>query len=246
MITSRYSQPSVRNSVVGGSLRVSGLPYRHMTDMSRVGTRRNTNHILEMLTAYYMGYGVTGIDGSVEMVLRDSNNIYNFSTNVPLSVVGSDTSTSIESRVSSSVASFLIMNGLTAPDVEIFLDPIQTLPPMLVGGVAKTNTYSVAAAPTVAGGAGVVRFYTDSNGDGTGTAPSEIELFTLQAYVVNTSAVYVIGSISVDTNRKYIDITMKSLAFTTGLAGLLSVITGASLANAANGTAVNCFVIVKK
>lgn len=119
----RYSQSSAHNSVAGGSLRVSGVlsPYAHMIDTSAVGTRRNTNHILVMLTAYYMGYGVTGLDGSVEMVLRDSNNIYNFSTNVPLTVVGTDTEATLSSRVSSSVASFLITNGLTAPDVEIWL-----------------------------------------------------------------------------------------------------------------------------
>lgn len=142
------------------------------------------------------------------------------------------------------VYSSFINEFTTASDVNSLIDAATSA--MIVGGVAKANTYAVASAPAVAGGSGVVRFYTDSNGDGTGTAPSEIELSTLQAYVVNTSAVYVIGSISVDTNRKYIDITMKALTFATGLAGLLSVITGASLANAANGTSVNCFVIVKK
>lgn len=155
-------------------------------------------------------------------------------------------SASMETAIIAVINTYATAQSYTLSDGIVGLFNSDLNLPMIVGGVAKTNTYSVAAAPTVAGGAGVVRFYTDSNGDGTGTAPSEIELFTLQAYVVNTSAVYVIGSISVDTNRKYIDITMKSLAFTTGLAGLLNVITGASLANAANGTAVNCLVTVKK
>jgi hypothetical protein len=199
-----------------------------------------------MLTAYYLGFAVTGVDGGVAVVIRDSNNVFNFSTIVPLTVVGTDTDTTIESRISSSVAAFLITNGLSAPSLEYFLFDTQPVPSMQISGVAKTGGYLVSASPTVAGGAGVARFYVDSNGDGTGTAPSEVEVSTLQAVVINTTAAYLPQSVTVDTNRKYIDIKMGFLSFSTGLAGLLNVITGASVGNAANGTTVNCLVYVKK
>lgn len=132
------------------------------------------------------------------------------------------------------------------PWYEHVLTAVGAALPMYVNGVAKIGTFPVVASPSVAGGSGVVRFYIDSNGDGTGTAPSEVYAGSLQAVVVNSTTVYQISSVSVDTNRKYIDITMRALTFATGLAGLISVVTGASLANAANGTVVNCFVVVKK
>lgn len=115
--------------------------------------------------------------------------------------------------------------------------------PMQVSGVAKTGYYAVVAAPSVAGGSGVARFYVDTNGDGTGTAPSAIFSASLQAVVVNSTASYLPQSITVDTNRKYIDVKMGQLA--TGLAGIIPILTGA-VANAANGTVVNCLVLVQK
>lgn len=118
--------------------------------------------------------------------------------------------------------------------------------PMQVSGVSKSGYYPVVAAPVVAGGAGVARFYVDTNGDGTGTAPSEIEIASLQAYVLSSTSTYVPQSFTVDTNKKYVDVKMGALSFTTGLAGILNVVTGANIANAANGTAINCTVFVKK
>lgn len=118
--------------------------------------------------------------------------------------------------------------------------------PMYVSGTQKANTYPIVAAPTVAGGSGVARFCIDSNGDGTGTAPSEVYADSLQAVVYSTTGNYVIQSVTVDTNRKYIDVKMGVLTFTTGIAGLLNVLTGATIGNAANGTAIKCTVFVKK
>lgn len=233
-----------------GSLRLSGKsvcsPYFQMADLREEAPDRNTNNILVMLTAFYLGYSPTGTDGGVSFVLRDSNNIYNFSTTAPLTVVGTDTDVSVESRVSSAVASFLITNGLTAPDVEYFLfDPTPALP-TLVSGVAKTGTFFVTGSPTVAGGSGVVRFYIDSNGDGTGTAPSEVYASSLQTVVVNGSNLFVPSVVSVDTNRKYIDVTMLRQNFTSTLLSLVNVLTGATLGSAPNGTTINCLVLVKK
>lgn len=111
-----------------------------------------------------------------------------------------------------------------------------------VSGVSKMNLFPIMASPAVAGGSGVARFYIDSNGDGTGTAPSAVYTASLQAVVVNTTASYLPQSITVDTNRKYIDVKMGQLA--TGLAGIIPILTGA-VANAANGTVVNCLVFVQ-
>lgn len=118
--------------------------------------------------------------------------------------------------------------------------------PMYVNGVAKTGYYAVVASSTVAGGSGVERFYIDSNGDGTGTAPSEVYTSSLQAVVWNSSSVYISESISVDTNRKYVDVTMGRLNFTNAIVSLISVLTGVSIGAAPNGTVVNNFVLVKR
>lgn len=117
------------------------------------------------------------------------------------------------------------------------------IPPMVVSGVAKANSYAVVGSPTVAGGAGVVRFYIDSNGDGTGTAPSAVFTGSLQAVVPSSTATYQLQSFTVDTNKKYIDVKMGTLS--TGLAGIIPILTGA-IGNTANGVAVNCFVLVQK
>lgn len=140
-------------------------------------------------------------------------------------------------------------NSLTRPDTFQYTDAIAQLVisiPMVVSGIAKTNTYPVVGAPTVAGGAGVARFFIDSNGDGTGTAPSEVYTSSLQATVFNTTLGYVPQSFTVDTSKKYIDVKMGSLSFS-GLTILGQTVLGAqSVANAANGIVVNCSVFVKK
>lgn len=135
---------------------------------------------------------------------------------------------------------------LTATDV-IGMDyqPVVTTP-MYVSGVAKTGYFAVVDSPTIAGGAGVARFYLDTNGDGTGTAPSEVYTPSLQAVVVNTTGAYVLTNVSVDANRKYIDITMKALTFGGVTVLGVNVLGSQSLVAAANSIAVNCFVFVKK
>lgn len=158
-----------------------------------------------------------------------------------------DTKNDILNAVYASVvsqAATLSYSGFALGDV-IDLTALPDVP-MYVSGVAKTSYYAVVGSPTVAGGSGVARFYIDTNGDGTGTAPSEVYSGSLQAVVINSTTVYAPTAVSVDTNRKYIDVTMKSLTFATGLAGILNVLTGASLAAAVNGTTVNCFVLVKQ
>lgn len=168
---------------------------------------------------------------------------------VPILGVNFDTDDLATATVSSVIAwaSTNSYGTLTSNDIiGVDFKPILSSPPMIVSGVAKTGTYAVAASPVVAGGSGVARFYVDSNGDGTGTAPSEIETATLQAVVLNTTLGYVPQSITVDTNRKYVDIKMGTLSFTGVTVLGLNVLGSQGITNAANGIVVNCLVIVKQ
>lgn len=214
--------------------------------MSAVGTCRDTNISTNMLTCYLTSI-TPGISLQAGIYLEDSVGSYNLSTNVPLSVSTSDTYATLLANIIPTVTAFLTANGVPTPDSFVWLfDTVTAIPPMLVGGVAKSGYYPVVGTATVAAGAGVARFYIDSNGDGTGTAPSEVESTSLQAVVLNTSNVFMPASITVDTNRKYIDITMYRLSFTSTLLSLINVLTGATLGAATNGTVVNCLVFVKQ
>lgn len=124
------------------------------------------------------------------------------------------------------------------------LDIIWPMPIGFSSGVEKLGIVPYVSSATVAGGAGVVRFYLTDDGTSTGNAAfSEIDTDSIQVQVFNSSAVYVPASVTVDTNKKYIDVTMNKLNFTTGLAGILSVLIGAALGPAANGTVVKCLVM---
>lgn len=113
-------------------------------------------------------------------------------------------------------------------------------------GTTKQGTFPYVSSAAVAGGAGVVRFYLTDDGTSSGNAVFEtIDSDSVQIQVVNSSALYVPSAVSVDASNKYIDVTMKQQVFSTGLAGLLSVITGATLSAAANGTVVKCTVLGK-
>lgn len=122
--------------------------------------------------------------------------------------------------------------------------PIDSL--MYAAGVAKYAYVPITAAPAVAGGAGVARFFIDTNGDGTGTAPAEVFAPSVQAVVVNATGAYVMTAVTVDTNRKYIDVTMKALTFSGITVVGIPVLGSQSLVAAANGVVVNCLVFVKK
>lgn len=214
------------------------------------GTYRTTM----TLKCNILGYGINSTGINVQLIASDAS--INALVQIPTTVAYSDTDATVRAAVQSEITSYCTGTfGIQAPDI---FDWYITTPadlaaaitasalPMYVSGTAKSNYYAVVGAPTVAGGAGVARFYIDSNGDGTGTAPSAVFAASLQAVVITSTTAYVPTAVTVDTNRKYIDVTMKSLTFSTGLAGLLNVLTGQSLTAAANGTTVNCFVLVQK
>lgn len=226
-------------------------PYFQRSSLQEIGTGRNitilANH-MAVTKALVITPETWNNDIAVDVQFYDGNTCV-FEYNIELTDTSQYGSTeSIQAYANTLILAMAVAQGFTSLTLnsQILWDETLTQYPMYVSGVAKIGTYAVTATPAVAGGAGVARFYVDTNGDGTGTAPGEIEIATLQAVVVNTSAAYVLGAVSVDTNRKYIDVTMKALTFTTGLAGILNVLTGANLTNATNGTSVNCYVIVKK
>lgn len=225
-------------------------PYLVLSGAQRIGKAgRNIPNILVMTECTILSY-VNGGSGQLIVFFQSADNVgtNNFGDQVIIPLSVGQSRESIEASAVTAVQAYMVANfGAPADSVRQFGTTIEevndTVPPLRVGGVVKTGTYAVIAAPTVAGGAGVARFYIDSNGDGTGTAPSEVYTSSLQAVVVNTTASYLPQSMTVDTNKKYIDVKMGQLA--TGLAGIIPILTGA-VANAANGTVVNCTVFVKK
>lgn len=95
----------------------------------------------------------------------------------------------------------------------------------------------------VAGGAGNVTFYTDTNGDGTGTAVwPNLTADNVTCFVDSVSDQYAFPTITVASNKKSVTVNVQKQSFSTGLAGLLSVLTAASYVNAANGIAVKMIV----
>lgn len=228
------------------ALRLSGLkasPY----------FRSDRGAVTEIKMAKALVTGIsTSDDGGAAaaqfLLWDDSNNLIGLLT-YDVTVSFTDTSASqLRSDILTGIAAGVTRDfslTITSSNMTYLNDTLESIP-MYVSGVAKTGYYAVVGAPSVAGGAGVARFYIDSNGDGTGTAPSAVFSSSLQAVVWNSTAAYIPQSITVDTNRKYIDVKMGTLNFSTGLAGILSVLTGASIANAANGTTVNCLVLVQQ
>lgn len=223
-------------------------PYLGLLSPQRVGKRAGIPNILViMITAYINGY-TPDSPMDVALLIYDSTGVNTAGYNIPVALSNGTQSADLDSEVEAAINTYLTNQGVPTPGSFVWTvaTPAQVaaaILPMQVGAVKKSGFYPVVASPTVAGGVGVARFFVDSNGDGTGTAPSEIELASLQAVVVNTTASYLPQSMTADTNRKYIDVKMGQLA--TGLAGIIPILTGA-VANAANGTIVNCTVFVKK
>lgn len=203
------------------------------------------------LKALITGYSIGGAAPNVSVFFESDDSSIEAGTVLPISIAYSDNDVAIQAKVAAAINGFCSSASLPVPTI----DWLTTTPtdlaaaiaasavPMYVSGVAKTGYYAVVAAPAVAGGAGVARFYIDSNGDGTGTAPSAVFTGSLQAVVPSSTATYQLQSFTVDTNRKYIDVKMGTLS--TGLAGIIPILTGA-IGNTANGTAINCFVLVQK
>lgn len=253
MYTLQRTQPIAPHC--NGTLRLSGLisPYFQLTPARKRNPLRDIKIIPStmILKALVSGWSIGGNVPNLDVYLESDDGTLSVSVIIPVTYAYSDTDLTLQAAANGMITSFCTGLGLPAP----IIDWLATTPtdlaaaiaasavPMYVSGVAKTGYYAVVAAPAVAGGAGVARFYIDSNGDGTGTAPSAVFSGSLQAVVPSSTATYQLQSFTVDTNRKYIDVKMGTLS--TGLAGIIPILTGA-IGNTANSTVVNCFVLVQK
>lgn len=102
---------------------------------------------------------------------------------------------------------------------------------------------------SVAGGAGNVVFYTDTNGDGSGDAIySTLTADMLTCVVDGVSDQYAFPTITVDSSKKFVTVNVKRQNFTTGnalltlLGGLTTLLSGVTYVNAANGVGVKMIV----
>lgn len=242
-----------------GGLRLSALkrmtgavrsPYFQPTDMRKGHAGRDINLIslLYMIKAFVIGYLPAGAHVNVDFFLKDSANVYTACANTPLSITTSDTDATIMAAIPGVITTWCMNNIGVAPDaIEWILQGDTAGVPMYVNGVAKTGYSAATGTATVAGGGGVARFYLDSNNDGTGTALySEVYANSVQAYVLNSSNVFIPSAVSVDGALKYVDITIKQQAFTGIQVVGINVLGSAALGAAANGTVINVLVIGKK
>lgn len=213
----------------------------------KVGTGRDISLISLTMKAVIQGISNNGATAQIDYAIFDNSNAYVASSTVWVSLATATDSDSVVALLAAAVAADSVTIGHTVTAANVLIPGgLPAALPMYVSGVAKTGYFAVVGAPVVAGGAGVARFYLDTNGDGTGTAPSEVYAPSLQAIIVNASAAYVVTAVTVDTNRKYIDVTMKAVTFSGVTVVGISVLGSQSLVAAANGTSVNCLVLVKK
>lgn len=227
-------------------------PY-FQTTATRKEASRNIPFIPEHmnLKALITGYTISGPQPNVSLFFESDDSSIEVGTVLPVSIAYGDNDVAIQAKIATVINTFCSSNSLPTPTIDwLFTTPTDLAAaiaasalPMYVSGVAKTDYFAVVGAPAVAGGAGVARFYIDSNGDGTGTAPSAVFAPSLQAVVPSSTATYQMQSYTVDTSRKYIDVKMGTLS--TGLAGIIPILTGA-IGNSVNSTIVNCFVLVQK
>lgn len=220
-------------------------PYFQLAEMRKKALGRDTKFIFVSMAKIGHLIGVLGSGTNLDAIIDVIDNGVSLgcwaATFDPSSATDA---ASMDALIWAAATQFGIDNSITV--IKFYASQGELAPPMYVSGVAKTGYYAVVGSPAVAGGAGVARFYIDTNGDGTGIAPSEVHTASLQAVVWNSSNVYVPESLTVDTNRKYIDVTIGRLNFTDAVVSLTTVLTSASIGNAPNGTVVNCLVFVKK
>lgn len=162
----------------------------------------------------------------------------------------------VKSQIMASANAYATLNGITITDTKWWTDDLAT--------VAKTGDYNdlinLPAIPSiitkkkffkasVAGGAGDVVFYTDTNGDGTGTALySGLTADDLSCFIDGVSDQYAFPTITVAGNKKSVTVNVKRQNFTTGnvllnlLGALVTALTGVTYVNAVNGIAVKMII----
>lgn len=189
METTRYSQPSVRNSVVSGSLGVSGVlsPYFQMIDTRKVGTPRDTN-IFAVMNVNAIVDSFTEFSDHIGVVVSFFDTSDNFISNNIVSLAGislvSGTWAFIQSAVSTyatgqgntlvSLVSEVSMNAavrtVNTPTrvLNTAYTPSSTLPTMVIMSVEIDASLSLTG-----GTKGTVTLLASNNSFSTSTAESE-------------------------------------------------------------------------
>lgn len=180
-----------------------------------------------------VGFGGFGSNFQVVCHFWESNT--SFIGNVPISISKASVTSSGSWRapLTAAINDFCDNNDCTRPEnIWIAFDGEPGTTP-----VTKKKFFNA----TVSGGAGNVTFYTDTNGDGTGTALySSLSTADLTCFVDGVSDQYAFPSISVAVDKKSVTVNVKKQNFSSGnvllnlLGALTSVLTGVTYVNAAN------------
>lgn len=209
--------------------------------ISRTGRDTNVNTTTMKANINCFKNGGADIIADV-MYFDDSDGSYIEPANIPVPKIGVTSMSKLLDSATTAILAHAVANSYTMTALDI----IYPYPIAFSSGTEKPGDYPYISSAAVAGGAGVVRFYLTTDGTSSGAAIfSEIDADSVQVQVWNSTNSYIPASVTVDTNKKYIDVTMKQLTFTSGLAGILNVLTGASLVSAPNGTTVKCVVFGK-
>lgn len=103
-----------------GALRLRGLvsPYFQLTASRKRTPRRDINSSLLMIKALLLGYSPSGSTANIDVLLRDTNNVYDVALSVPLSIADSDTDAIIRAAAPTAVTSYLSGLGVTVNSTE--------------------------------------------------------------------------------------------------------------------------------
>lgn len=165
--------------------------------------------------------------------------VYNFDINFDYTITEAGIRALVQTEVLSHATA--MSYSMAATDIVFSIPTLPTeAPTVFVNGTKKINCYDAVKTASVAGGVGVVRFYLDANGDGTGAAlfPNEIFSDSVECDVFDNTAIYRVGVPTVDASRKYIDITVKKQALSTVSILGNDVVIGLLYSAAPNGTSV--------
>lgn len=116
-------QPSQTIAPLGqGTLRLGGSvvsPYFQLTATRKIGPLRDIQFIpVDMIKAFLLGYSPASTNATVDALLRDTNNVYNFAIAVPLTIGTSDTDATIRDAAPGAVVSYLGTLGITVDSTE--------------------------------------------------------------------------------------------------------------------------------
>lgn len=94
-------------------------PYFQLTVTRKMGPRRDINFSLAtMIKALLLGYSPSGSSANIDVLLRDTNNVYDVALSIPLTIADSDTDAIIRSAAPGAVTAYLSGLGVTVNSTE--------------------------------------------------------------------------------------------------------------------------------